>query len=82
MDKKVYELNDFNDLLKIPLDKLSICLDELATTIIAAKINLEYAKKMGNVKDEKIIKLPIIWKDDNKDEIRMIFDLTTKASYE
>uniref|UniRef100_A0A6M3JI49 Uncharacterized protein n=1 Tax=viral metagenome TaxID=1070528 RepID=A0A6M3JI49_9ZZZZ len=71
----VYEINNFNDLLKIPIGRLPKALDEIKTGIIQAKIMYDVATMCGNTNDD-VIRLPLKWTDDDKGNITLECETT------
>ena len=73
-----YEIYTFNDLLKIPIDRLSVCLEELKKMIITSKTIYDLHNLLGKLKDDNIIQLPLKWIDDDKGNLN--FKINTEIN--
>jgi len=66
-----YEIYTFNDLLKVPSDRLPILLDEFKNMIMASKIIYDMHSLLGKSINKDVIQLPFKWIDDDKGNINL-----------
>lgn len=71
MREKVYKINTINDFLKIPIERLPICLKEFAKTIMTAKAIYDIHETLGTLVDKNTIELPLTWIDDDKGNLEV-----------
>ena len=78
LDAPTYEIYTFNDLLKIPISRLPVCLEELKKMIITSKTIYDLHNLLGKLKDDNIIQLPLKWIDDDKGNLN--FKINTEIN--
>lgn len=64
-----YQLNTFNDFLKVPADRIEQCLEEFKEAVLVAHAANELAKAAGDSKGAELTHL--VWKDDGKEALTL-----------
>ena len=68
---KTYEINTFADFLKIPADKLPMCLDQFKETLLTSKAIYDLVNLLGQKDIKDFVQLPMKWIDDGKQNINI-----------